>query len=48
MLYCPKKDEIDPRDLGLGKMRDDAEEDALPVEPALIDIADPLGVQQQC
>ena len=29
MLYCPQKDEIDPRELGLGKLQDDLEEEAV-------------------
>ena len=29
MLYCPQKDEIDPRELGLGKLQDEPEDDAL-------------------
>ena len=33
MLYCPHKDEIDPRELGLGKLQDDLDDDVLPEVP---------------
>eukprot|EP00092_Neocalanus_flemingeri_P082581 GFUD01103452.1.p1 GENE.GFUD01103452.1~~GFUD01103452.1.p1 ORF type:complete len:103 (-),score=27.26 GFUD01103452.1:86-394(-) len=40
MLYCIRKDEIDPRQLGLGKMHADPEQNPLPAKTGE---SDPLG-----
>lgn len=42
MLYCPQKDKIDPRELGLGKMQDNLDDDVL---PEVKGNRDPLGLQ---
>ena len=43
MLYCPHKDKIDPKELGLGKLQEDPEEGVLPAVPKG---PDPIGLHQ--
>jgi len=46
MLYCPHKDKIDPRELGLGKLQDDLDDDPVPVLAEVPRDQDPLGLHQ--
>ena len=46
MLYCPHKDKIDPRELGLGKLQDDLDDDPVPVLHEGPHGQDPLGLHQ--
>ena len=46
MLYCPHKDKIDPRELGLGKLQDDLDDDPVPVLAEAPRDQDPLGLHQ--
>jgi len=43
MLYCPHKDKIDPKELGLGKLQEDPEDGVLPAVPKG---PDPIGLHQ--